>query len=71
MRRLEKLNWTHILALLVVIATVIVILVFTTKKAARDGIAKDIEFINTNTFLNVIGFSVYAYEGIGIVIPVM
>ena len=29
-----------------------------TEKAAKEGIRSDIEFINPNTFLNVIGFSI-------------
>ena len=69
-RRLEKLNWTHIFAILIILATVVVIVVFTSIKGAKEGLGS-IEFINNETFLNVIGFSVYAYEGIGIIIPVM
>ena len=48
----------------------IVIVIYTGIKLAKDCIRNDIVFINSNTFMNVIGFSVYAYEGIGIIIPV-
>ena len=69
-RNLEKLNWTHIVAIFIILFTMIVIVIYTGIKLAKDGIRNDIVFINSNTFLNVIGFSVYAYEGIGIIIPV-
>ena len=43
---------------------------FSVIKIDNYGWATDRELID-NKFLNVIGFAVYAYEGIGVVIPVM
>ena len=42
-----------------------------TDRVITDGFATDVVSINTSTFLNVIGFSVYAYEGIGVILPIM
>ena len=37
----------------------------------NDGIANDIVFINKNEYLGALGMSIYCFEGIGIVMPVM
>jgi proton-coupled amino acid transporter len=31
----------------------------------------NIVFLNSSKFLNVIGFAIYSYEGIGVILPVM
>lgn len=37
----------------------------------NDGLANDIVFINKNEYLGALGMSIYCFEGIGIVMPVM
>jgi amino acid permease len=70
-RNLEKFNSTHIFADVIIFVTAIVVIVYTIIYAAKNPIGEGIEVFNSNTFLNVIGFAVYSYEGIGIIIPVM
>ena len=37
----------------------------------QDGKGPDIEFLTAPGFMNTLGFTIYCYEGIGIVMPVM
>ena len=55
-----------------ILATIIIIVIFSVLRIDKFGYpTQDYQFINEGTFLNVIGFAVYAYEGIGVVLPVM
>lgn len=49
------------------------IIVFSFKFSNEHGYApkSEIQMINYKTFLSFFGTAVYAYEGIGIVIPIM
>lgn len=48
-----------------------VISVYGAKEAAQNGFKVDNQFLNTETFLTVVGFAAYTYEGIGLIIPIM
>lgn len=37
----------------------------------QHGISPDIEIINTKGMWSVVGFSIYVYEGIGVLMPIM
>ena len=39
--------------------------------ARQDGIAPEIKFINTESYLNAMGIAIYCFEGIGVVMPIM
>jgi len=70
-RKLEKFNWTHIIADMLILLTSIIVLVFAFIRLGEYGWGEGLEAINTKTFANSISFAVYSYEGIGIIIPVM
>src|ERR1700761_7510203 len=70
-RRIEKFNASHILADALIMITVIIILVFACIQIHDSGFNRDVEALNSDTFLNVVSFAVYCYEGIGVVIPIM
>jgi len=54
-----------------ILFTVAVIMTYASISVANDGLkTKDIPMINWILFPNAIGFSVFAYEGVGIIIPV-
>ena len=38
---------------------------------ALNGIAQDVLFYRENTFWNTVGFSIYTFEGIGVIMPIM
>ena len=37
----------------------------------KNGIGKELTPINTDLFANMISFSVFAYEGVGVVLPIL
>ena len=70
-RNLEALNATHIFADLVIAFTLCVVIGYTFSYAAVNDYGPGLQMINPDTFLNIVGFSVFAYEGIGVILPVM
>lgn len=71
-RKIEKFNATHIFADALIVITAIIVIIYTIKYAVdQHGLGPGLEVLNKSTFLNIIGFSVYAYEGIGIILPCM
>lgn len=69
-RKIEKFSSFHIFADVVIAITVVVIIGYASDSLAVNGPGNDIVFINTSTFLDMIGFAVYSYEGVGIMLPV-
>ena len=70
-RNLEALNATHILADFIIAFTMVICVVYSSQHISdQGGLGPNLQTINPNTYLNIIGFSVYVYEGIGIVLPV-
>jgi len=57
---------------LLILLAVLYVTVYCFMTIARsDGIAPEIKFINTESYLSALGFSVYCFEGVGIVMPIM
>jgi proton-coupled amino acid transporter len=70
-RKIEKFSSTHIFADFIILFTVTTIVVYTIIEADNTGFAPDPVFLNTSNFLDIIGFAVYCYEGVGLVLPVL
>lgn len=73
-RKVEKLAATHLFGDIMILFTVIVIMVYAFIAVANRGhysyTDEVLIKINPPLFPNAIGFSVFAYEGVGIIIPV-
>lgn len=61
----------YIIAIFLIFVTTIVILVFATIHLANNGWGEGVVLFNSSTFLSMIGSAIYAYEGIGTIIPIM
>ena len=72
-RKIEVFAPTHIFADIMIFITIITISVYAGIKISdNDGFTTGgVEFINSSVWFNAIGFSVYAFEGIGVIIPIM
>ena len=70
-RRIEIFASTHIFADVMILLTVIIIMMFGIGRMWNDGtMISTIPFLNMHSYSEAIGFSVYAYEGIGMIMPV-
>ena len=70
-RKIEKLDFTHIIASALIVITMIVVVIYAGVDMGKDGSHfKEVYFWNPKTWFKGIGFAVYAYEGIGIIMPV-
>jgi solute carrier family 36 (proton-coupled amino acid transporter) len=70
-RKIEKFAFTHIIADALILITTIVICAYNIFKIENRGWGNNVTFINSEYWLNMIGFSVYSYEGIGIILPIL
>lgn len=70
-RKIEIFAKTHVFADLMILLTVTFVVVYGCYALAEEGSRiKEVPFINSKTWADAIGFSVYSYEGIGVVLPV-
>ena len=70
-RKIEIFAWTHVFADSMIVITILVIVVYGAMNLSREGNQIDtIQKINPNQWYDAIGFSVYCYEGIGVILPV-
>lgn len=69
-RKIEVFAATHIFADLMILLAIVTIVSFGTVEIKDHGLKSDVEFFNSKTFTDAIGFSVYAFEGIGMILPV-
>ena len=69
-RKIEVFAVTHIFADIMIILSIITIFAYAGIDLAKDGVKMDgIKWIDS-LWADAIGFSVYTYEGIGVVLPI-
>jgi len=73
-RKIEKLSVTHLFGDAMIIITLVVIFIYggiaMSNNTPPGFKSEGIDFLNVSLFPDAIGFSVYAYEGIGVVLPI-
>jgi len=70
-RNLAKFSFTFMVGNFLIVLTVIYVMVYAGKMLGENGPGPDIHFFEASGYLNTLGFTIYVYEGIGIVMPVM
>ena len=71
-RNIAKFSFTYLLGNLLILLAVLFVSIYCCMVLGRqDGIGEGIKFINESEYLNAVGMSVYCFEGIGIVMPIM
>ena len=67
----QKFARAHIFADVVILFTVAAILYFVVQSIQSNGwMATDLPLINRDKWANVIGFAVYSFEGVGVILPI-
>lgn len=71
-RKIEIFAVTHVFADIMILITMIVVIVFGIKNLDAKGESQlyTLSWFNTETYASGIGFAVYCYEGIGIIMPI-
>ena len=71
-RKIEFFAVTHLFGDIMIIITIITVCIYAGIDIGdRGGFdATDVQFISKSTWPNAIGFSVYAFEGIGVILPI-
>lgn len=72
-RNISKFSFTFLIGNTLIMTTVIIVSVVLLGRFFGRGMTfgPDIEPINLNSYWSMVGFSCYAYEGIGVVMPIM
>lgn len=72
-RKIEKFAGTHLFADIMIFITLVAIITYATVHVENVGHFTTLGFaaINPTLWPNAIGFSVYAFEGIGVILPIM
>mmetsp|Transcript_27267 Transcript_27267/g.19681 ORF Transcript_27267/g.19681 Transcript_27267/m.19681 type:complete len:200 (+) Transcript_27267:765-1364(+) len=71
-RKISKFAWTHVFADVMIFLVLISIMIYASFTLSHDGNqVKTVNMINWNLFPDSIGFAVYAFEGIGVILPIM
>jgi proton-coupled amino acid transporter len=69
-RKIAVFSSTHVFADIMILLTIIVVVVFGSIYWKDNGTNTGVDPINKATYTSSIGFSVYAFEGIGLILPV-
>lgn len=71
-RDIKKFNWTFLVGNLCIVLTVLIVSgVMIDRNVNRISPPEGIVWLNKVEYWGMVGFSCYAYEGIGVVMPVM
>ena len=71
-RNIAKFSFTFMLGNLLILLAILFVSVYCCMVISRqDGLAEGVKFVNENDYLSALGMSIYCFEGIGIVMPVM
>ena len=68
-RKTEKFAFTHVFADLMVFVGLIMITIYATQEINANGV-KPLSFV-TNEFAFSMSYAVFAFEGVGVVLPIM
>jgi solute carrier family 36 (proton-coupled amino acid transporter) len=71
-RNISKFSFTFLIGNVLILATIIsVTVVMSVRVYDRGGLGPGIQAVNGHEYWGMIGFSCYAFEGIGVVMPIM
>ena len=71
-RNIAKFAFTYLIGIILIFWSVIVVSGYAISTLAENkAVGPEIKFINTDGYLTTLGMTVYCYEGIGMLMPIM
>lgn len=71
-RKISKFAAFHVFADVMIFCTLISVMIYASISLSKEGNQIDtVKGVNWNLFPDSIGFAVYAFEGIGVILPIM
>jgi solute carrier family 36 (proton-coupled amino acid transporter) len=70
-RKIKKFSFTFMIGIIMVLTTLTITVGFASKQISTEGVAPGVQAYNKEGASAIIGYSIFAFEGIGIVMPVM
>ena len=70
-RDIARFSFSFLIGNMLIVLALVVVTAYCSWLIAVNGLSENIEAFNGNGYLSVVGFSLYAYEGIGFVMPIM
>jgi len=70
-RNIARFNFAFMFANLCLIASISVWIYYSLVHVHRDGISKEVVALNPDGMWSMVGFAIYAFEGIGVLMPIM
>jgi len=70
-RNIAKFRFTFIFANILLLSMMTIISIYSIAKLSRDGLGSGLVPVNTSSMWSMVGFSIYTFEGIGILMPCM
>jgi amino acid permease len=70
-RKIQYFSAGYIIGNLMIILTVSVVSIYAIVKIKKDGVGPEFQAVNDAKMWDMVGFSFYCFEGIGVVMPIM
>ena len=70
-RNLAKFSFTFLIGTFLILCTAIFVTVYACKLLSVNGVGPGVVFFNEAGYISTLGLTIYCYEGVGIVMPVM
>jgi len=71
-RKIEIFSSTHVFADIMIVLTIVIIMIYGCIQWSDNGhsMVSTVPFFNPVTYSDAIGFALYSYEGIGVILPI-
>lgn len=70
-RNIANFSFTFLFANVAMFTVVLCIMIYSMVHIYNQGLAEHLQLVNTSNMWSMVGFSIFTYEGIGILMPVM
>lgn len=70
-KRLEKFSFAYATGTYIIVVVCVIVGVYCTMLIGESGIGQNVVVYKDNSFWTTVGFSIYVYEGIGVLMPIM